>query len=312
MSDPTKVEQPIAPPQAKPATAEKVKVKAGEGAPSVSEVNVAAPGVKAEASAPVTTAEATRPVVVQRPAEPAVVAPAPEAGWGGLVLIALFAAVVSVVLSRLGRMQVLVQLRRWMPLAHLVVWGFALLLGAQVALETFPTQWLIFMGLGLLMLCVAGLSGLRSALSGLGIALEGKLSVGDSVQVGALQGEIVSFGLRAVRLRSPNGMTHDIPNERFMSEAVSTLGGAGGEAVCEVTVQLPGSIPVEEAMALAREGAMLSPLSSPRHRPEVFLDSRGAGQPTAIRIRGYAFDPDYHDHFRSDIIRRVNKLAAGS
>jgi small-conductance mechanosensitive channel len=275
-------------------------------APTVHEVNVGA-----EASP-----EASAPVHIEAPAAPAVkveqVQPAepveqvqPQPSWGGLFAILLIATLVSGVLVRLGRMQVLVQVRRWAPLAHLFVWALAILAGARVALSTFPTQWLIFMGLALMMLGAAGMSAMRSALAGLGIALEGRLSIGDTVQIGQLQGEIVAFGLRAARLRSPNGMTHDIPNERFMSEAVSTLGGAGGEAVCEVTVSIPGAIPVEAALELAREGAVLSPLSSPRHRPEVFLDVRRAGAPSVIRIRGYAFDPDYHDHFRSDIIRRV-------
>lgn len=270
------------------------------------EVHVGA-SQRADASAPVAIKQTTP--ITQQPADApsAPATPPAQPAWGGLLAVLVVATLTSLVLARLGRMRVLVQLKRWMPLAHLLVWGLALLLGASLALATFPAQWLVFMALAVIMLGVAGLSGLRSALAGLGVALEGKLSIGDTVQLGALQGEIVSFGLRAVRLRSPNGMIHDIPNERFMSEAVSTLGGAGGEAVCEVAVTIPATIPVEVALELAREGALLSPLSSPRHRPEVFLDVREDGQTRSLRIRGYAFDPDYHDHFRSDVIRRVGR-----
>jgi small-conductance mechanosensitive channel len=271
------------------------------------EVHVGAPQ-RADASAPVAIKQTLQAPASDDAAPSAPAAPPPaQPAWGGLLAVLLVATMTSLVLVRLGRMRVLIQLKRWMPLAHLLVWGLALLFGASLALATFPPQWLAFMALAAIMLGVAGLSGLRSALAGLGIALEGKLSIGDTVQIGALHGEIVSFGLRAVRLRSPNGMIHDIPNERFMSEAVSTLGGAGGEAVCEIAVTIPATIPVEVALELAREGVVLSPLSSPRHRPEVFLDVREDGQTRALRIRGYAFDPDYHDHFRSDVIRRVGR-----
>ena len=63
----------------------------------------------------------------------------------------------------------------------------------------------------------------------------------------------------------------------------------------------------------ALEAAILSPLASPRHRPEVFLGEHlEVGAPVKLMIRGYAFDPNYQDHFRSDVIERVTKMFAAT
>jgi hypothetical protein len=250
-------------------------------------------------------------IVIEREAEPDEQPPqGVEPGWGGLFAIMCLAMLASWLLVKLGRIQLLKQVKRWLPLSHLAVWTLALLLSANIVLTTFPLPWQLFMALSLTLLGAAGMSGMRSALAGVALAMEDKLREGDTVQVGGLQGEVMSFGLRAVRLRASDGMTHDIPNERFMSESISTLGGAGGEAACEVQIVMPQGLPIDVALAIAKEGAMLSPLSSPRHRPEAFLESGRRGEQLVIRIRGYAFDPDYREHFRSDVLRRVGASVA--
>ena len=113
-----------------------------------------------------------------------------------------------------------------------------------------------------------------------------------------------------------DGTLHDIPNHQLTSNAIANLSGDGGDSACEVEVTVPEALPLPKAMALAVEAAMLSPLASPRHKPEVFLSATGKA-PHQLRVRGYAFDPNFQEHFRSDVVTRIleryeESLRAGS
>jgi len=228
---------------------------------------------------------------------------------GALMALTVVAILGSIGISRISRVRLFSRIQRWFPVAHVLLWSLAFLIAGFVAASRLSTQWLILDALVLGVLAVVNLSWLRSALASVVVAMEGRFNLDDHIRVGAISGHVVGFGLRSVRLRSEDGTVHDVPNEHLLRETVANLSGEGGDAACELTVMVPSEMLAQDVMALALEAAMLSPLASPRHRPEAFLLGRETPQqPPRVRVQGYAFDPNHREHFKSDVLTRLLKM----
>ena len=222
----------------------------------------------------------------------------------GIVLIAV---IVTYFLRRLGRIQTATKLRRWMPILYVSVWGAASVLIAFTYATALPDYWIVVVGLFVATVLLASVGWLRSVAAGLALALESRLHIGDSIRLDKIEGEIHAFGLRSVRVRSVDGTIHEVPNEKFMSESVANLSGDGGDSACEITIKVPPLIEPNRALLIARNAAILTPLASPQHQPEVFLNtSDETDESFEIHVRGYAFDPSYQDHYRSDVVARFH------
>lgn len=197
---------------------------------------------------------------------------------------------------------------RWFPMAYISIWGVALLISALFIAQTVAPIWL-WLNFGVLVLAaLINLSWLKSVLAGVVLSFDTNLSRGDLVRVGEVQGEILEFGLRSVLVRSEEGIKHQIPNVEFIQDSVTNLSSDGGDAICVLGVDIPTGLSTDEAMKLAMEAAILSPLSSPRHKPHVFLKSSHAQNQNAtlqVHIRGYAYDSAHQEHFKSDVLTRL-------
>jgi small-conductance mechanosensitive channel len=230
-----------------------------------------------------------------------------QAEWA-LVLL-LGALLLSVGMGRLARLPGLRKVRHWLLLARVLLWAVVIfdLVFAFSRLVTVE-HWLLLGVIVVAVVSMAALDWLRNVVAGLALEFEGQFKPGEMVRYDDVEGELVEFGTRAVTLRADDGTLHQVPNENFTQKSVTLL-ELDGEAACEVIVALPKGVSPERAVNLARQAAFLTPLASPRHRPDVFLDvSSGGGDTVELHIRGYAFDPMYRAHFRSDVVARVHDL----
>lgn len=244
----------------------------------------------------------TPAVVVEEPPPP----PA-DAHLEGVVALIGSAVLFSLFLRSVGRSTAATKIRRWMPLLYAIVWGFALSVVTWLYVRDLSETWVLAIWLLFLGAVIVSVGWLRSVAAGVALSIEGRFGIGDSIRVGDVEGEVVMFGMRAVRLRSFDGTLHSIPNDKFMTESIANLTGGGGGSACEIRVPLPRAVVPEDALSIAREIAVVTPYASPRHRPEVFLlPRRDDARRLDIAVRGYAFDAAFQDHFRSDVISRLN------
>lgn len=223
----------------------------------------------------------------------------------GVIGLLAFALLASIVLRRLGRSNLASGLRRWLPVLYTALWGGALL--SITVMYARGLSQTAFAGVLVLFLltALASIGWLRSVMAGVAISLEGRINLGDSIRIGGLSGEVMTFGVRSLTLRAVDGSLHEIPNEKLVVESVTNLSGDGGDSATEFVIPVPPNVDPEHAVQVARDVAILTPLASPRHQPEVFLESGAAVQQYEIRVRGYAFDAAYQDHFRSDVVARL-------
>jgi len=225
-----------------------------------------------------------------------------------LVLVAL-TLLVSWGMGRLMKLAGLQRARKWLALIRVLLWTF-MVVNLAFALSSMVSAyyWLPVGVVGLAMMGLAGLPWLRNITAGLAVAFEDQFKVGDPVKHGGATGEITHFGARAVTLRATDGTLHQVPNQNFAQDSVTRI-ESEGDAACEIRVAIPRGVSPERAMHLAQQAAFLTPLASPRHRPEVFLEMGDPGSESVeMRIRGWAFDPSCREAFHSDVVARIHDL----
>lgn len=234
-----------------------------------------------------------------------------EPGWA--IVMVVGAVLLSVAIGKLARLPGLRGVRRWLLLARVLLWGVVLLEVIFTLSWAITDYWLVLAVLLVGVLSLAGLDWLRNVAAGLALAFERQLDVGDMVRYGDIEGKIAAFGARAVTLVAPDGTRHQVPNARVTREAVSNI-QSRGESACEMTVRIPAGVDPDRAIDLVRQICLLTPLASPRRRPEVFWDSDPAADgPLRLHVRGFVFDPAYREHFKSDVLARIHrKLRAES
>lgn len=236
------------------------------------------------------------------PSTPPAAGVAPQA----VIFIVLTAVGISLMLSRLARSSFAGDLRRWLPVLYALLWGATLLSLTAIYARGLDNTAFVAVFIVFVVVALSSVGWLRSVMSGVAISLEGRIRIGDTIRIDQTSGEVVGFGVRSLRLRAVDGSIHEIPNEKIVTESVTNLSGTGGDTATELMIPVPPEINPETAVQIARSVAILTPLASPRHQPEVFLEAGGPhGRQFEIRVRGFAFDAAYQDHFRSDVVARI-------
>jgi hypothetical protein len=227
---------------------------------------------------------------------------------GGLLAVGVAA---SLLLLRVARVQAFRRIHPWLPLAHLAVWIPILAVVEGRMIPDLDGPRALGRALAFVVLAVAGLPWLRSVFHGVVFTLEGRFGLGDDLQVGNVKGRIVRVGLRAITLRAPDGTDAVVPYERLAADTVIRLNLAARDTPCDLEVEVPPHLPPPRAAELARQAAALSRFASPRCPPEVFFAPRtGRVNELVLRVRGYLFDREHEERYRSDLAVRLHAAFA--
>ena len=95
--------------------------------------------------------------------------------------------------------------------------------------------------------------------SGLIIMFERPVRVGDRVELGALEGEIVEIGARRTTVITSDNVTIVVPNSRFITDIVVNRQGAGVQQRVRLPVQVAPGTDAQKVRALLLEVAAADP-----------------------------------------------------
>lgn len=149
-----------------------------------------------------------------------------------------------------------------------------------------------------------------SIIAGVILLFDRPFQVGDRVNFNDTYGEIVSIGLRSVRLNTLDDNLVTIPNSRFITEMVSS-GNAGAldmMVVCDFHLALDADIElaqslIHEVVVTSRFAYLKKPVNFVLS--EVVIAERLALQ---LKVKAYVIDVHYEKAFQSDIVKRTAKL----
>lgn len=146
-----------------------------------------------------------------------------------------------------------------------------------------------------------------SFVAGLTIMIDRPFQVGDRVTFEGHYGDIVTIGLRSVRMNTLNDDIITIPNNKFLNEVVSS----GNYGALDMQVVIPFHIGLDQDITLARELIQESASSSRYiHLPKpvvVLVQQTITDNYLAIKLtcKVYVVDTKFEKLFETDITLRV-------
>jgi small-conductance mechanosensitive channel len=146
-----------------------------------------------------------------------------------------------------------------------------------------------------------------SVLAGIVIIIDRPFQVGDRVSFGGAYGEITAIGLRSVRLTTLDDNVVTIPNNKFLTEQVSS----GNWGALDMMIQMDFYIGLDQDVSLAKrlvEESLISNRYAFLKKPwvvlvnEVLQDHMMA---VRLRAKAYVLDVQYEKAFETDVTERV-------
>ncbi|MCK5873946.1 MAG: mechanosensitive ion channel [Alcanivoracaceae bacterium] len=214
-----------------------------------------------------------------------------------------------------GRLMEKVPTRRFLILQISTLLSFALYIfgtiGLVVGVLQPPKEFLIAAGGAVAVALGFALKDVVASLvAGVLLLFDRPFRVGDRVTFGDTYGEIVSIGLRTVRLVTLDDNLVTIPNSRFITDVVAS-GNAGELDMMVVTdfhVSLQADLAqarklIEEVVVTSRFAYLKKPVSFAIEEVEV---ARTLG--IRLRTKAYVLDVRYEKEFQSDVVTRVTLL----
>lgn len=148
-----------------------------------------------------------------------------------------------------------------------------------------------------------------SIIAGFILIFDRPFQVGDRVKYQDIYGEVVSIGLRVVRINTLSDDLVTIPNSKFLTESVSS--GNSGNLHMMITTNFHVDIEsdfdmaeeiVKEVITTSRFAYLIKPVAVVFEEVEVCRE-------IAMRItaKAYVLDVKYEKAFQTDIVKRITK-----
>ncbi|MGI9220525.1 MAG: mechanosensitive ion channel family protein [Woeseiaceae bacterium] len=150
---------------------------------------------------------------------------------------------------------------------------------------------------------------LASLVAGVLIIFDRPFQLGDRVTFGGEYGDVISIGLRSVKLRTLDDCTVTIPNNLFLSEVTSSGNSGHLEMQTVVDFYIGLDQDVVQARELVREAAATSRYIYLPNPINVLawqepLDGCIAMK---VRLKAYVLDTQYEKDFQTDIMLRAHR-----
>ncbi len=233
-----------------------------------------------------------------------------------LIMAGIFLWVVNVAVSRFSaKLMDKLPARRFLLMQTTTLFSFIWYIGGvywMIAVLLNPPKEML-LGLGGSFAVAVGIAlkdVTASLIAGLILLFDRPFQVGDRVSFDGVYGDIVSIGLRTVRLNTLDDNLVAIPNSRFITDVVAS-GNAGAldmMMVCDFHVAL--NTDLKKAKALIHEVVVTSRFAYLKKKVSFVFCEVVIADRLAIKIsaKAYVLDVKYEKAFQSDVVERVSQL----
>ena len=126
--------------------------------------------------------------------------------------------------------------------------------------------------------------------------------VGDRVQIGEHYGEVISFGLRGIRLRTPSDNIVTIPHNKIWTEAISNSNDGALEAQVIVDFYFAQDVDLDLVMKILYEAAYTSQYTQLKLPIVVTMDEKPWA--THLMLKAYPMDARDESIYKTDLLKR--------
>ncbi len=191
------------------------------------------------------------------------------------------------------------------PVIRISIWVLCILYIVFGIIQ--PPQAIVFAVLGSLGLAIglAAQGGVRNLLAGVMMIFNPPFRVGDMVKFGGHYGEVIRLDLSVTMLRTLDDNVVMVPNSVVLENAVANSNSGELSEMVVVNIDLPQTVPVQDARMLAMEAAIASPYTYLKKPISVVVESRyDFGFLLRLVIKVYVIDVRLERMLSSDITER--------
>lgn len=205
--------------------------------------------------------------------------------------------------------------RRFLVLQVSTLLSFTLFIAGSIALVLGvlhpPREFLIAAGGAVAVALGFALKDIAASLvAGIMLLFDRPFRVGDRVSFGDVYGDIVSIGLRAVRLQTLDDNLVTIPNSRFITDVVASGNAGALDMMVVVDFHLALDADIAAARALVHDVIVTSRYAYLKKPVAFTVEEVAMAERLALRLRAkaYVFDLPYEQAFKTDIVTRATGL----
>ncbi|MEM8780051.1 MAG: mechanosensitive ion channel family protein [Cyanobacteria bacterium P01_G01_bin.49] len=144
-----------------------------------------------------------------------------------------------------------------------------------------------------------------SVIAGIIALFESPYQVGDRVKIGEHYGEIISYGLRGIRLQTPDDNTVTIPHNKIWTEAIANSNKGEVEAQVVANFYFAHGVDVEIVMRTLYRVAYTSKYTQLTLPILVVIDEKPWG--THFKLKCYPIDARDEFIYKTDLIKQAKQ-----
>lgn len=147
-----------------------------------------------------------------------------------------------------------------------------------------------------------------SVIAGVIALFEAPYRVGDRVEIADHYGEVVSYGLRAIQIQTPDDNLITIPHNKTWTEAISNANSGELEAQVATNFFFSHDVDIERVMEILYQAAYSSKYTQLKLPIVVVIQEKIWG--TQFKLRSYPIDARDEFIYKTDLIRRAKAAFA--
>ena len=144
-----------------------------------------------------------------------------------------------------------------------------------------------------------------SIIAGIVGLFESPYRVGDRIKIGEYYGEVIGYGLRSVRIQTPDDNTITIPHNKIWTEAVSNANAGALEAQVVTSFYFAHDVEINLVQKILYRTAQTSKYTALKLPIVVIISEEPWG--TVFKLKAYPLDARDEFLFQTDLITRAKQ-----
>ena len=200
------------------------------------------------------------------------------------------------------------RVKQFLPFLRMVVLTFTIAVLMNMFLNLSKENILAVTGTVAVALGFAFKDYASSIIAGIVGLFESPYGVGDRIKIGDYYGEVVSYGLRSVRIQTPDDNTITIPHNKIWTEAVSNSNAGALEAQVVTEFYFAHEIDINLVKKILYRTAQTSKYTALKLPIVVVMSEKPWG--TAFKLKAYPLDARDEFIYQTDLVTRAKQAFA--
>lgn len=200
----------------------------------------------------------------------------------------------------------------WVPIFNFTIYTIGFFGAIYIIFKPSDNVYLGFLASIVVGIVIAAKEIFQSVIAGFILLIDKPFQVGDRVNFKGDYGEVVSIGLRSVKIMTLNQDIVTIPNQRFIADIVNSSSTGDVEMMVSIKTHVPANVDLNEVKSILEKAAQTNSYVNTEKPITVVAEEVVAGNSVIInfKTRCVIKDDRAEQEFQTDFVIATNKALA--